>query len=316
MNASRPFRRGPFGELPATPRIAHRFWEMDSREVAVPTARLGDVTLHVRTAGEGPPLLLVHGLMTSSYSFRHVVERLGETHHVVVPDLPGAGRSAAVGRPLTPGALVEVLLGLVDALAIRGCLCVGNSMGGYLCLRAALADPGAFSALVDVHSPGIPMPRLWLLHAAMSVGPGKALFDALVRIDPRRWVHRNVHYRDESLKSLEEAEEYGAPLRTRAGRDAFGSYLRDALDPREMRDLVRQLEARRQAGTPFPIPLALLYSTEDPMVPPRVGRELARLIPSAEAIWLEESSHFCHVDTPDRFVDATLGFFARVAPRM
>jgi pimeloyl-ACP methyl ester carboxylesterase len=314
VSPSRPFRRGAFGELPPTPRVPHRFWETKGEEVVVPTAALGDVTLHVRTAGEGRPLLLVHGLMTSSYSFRHVVDRLARTHRVVVPDLPGAGRSPAAAGPLTPVALVEVVLGLIDTLGIRGCLCVGNSMGGYLCLRAALADPGGFAALVDVHSPGVPLRRLWALHAAMSTGPGKALFDALVRIDPRRWVHRNVHYRDESLKSLEEAEEYGAPLRTRAGRDAFGSYLRDALDPRPMRDLVRELERRRSAGTPFPIPLALLYSTEDPMVPPLVGRELGRLIPSAEMIWMEETSHFCHVDTPDRFIDATLDFFRRVAP--
>jgi pimeloyl-ACP methyl ester carboxylesterase len=295
--------------------VAHDYFEMDNREVDVPTDRLGRVRLHVRTAGEGPPLLLVHGLMTSGYSFRHVVGPLARGHALVVPDLPGAGRSAPLDRPLRPEALAELLVSLVTTLGIRGCRVVGNSMGGYLCLRAALFDPGAFSALIDVHSPGVPQARLWALSAALSTRAGRSILDALVRRDPMRWVHRNVHYRDESLKSLEEAREYGHPLSTRAGRDAFASYLFDALDPRGMRQLVAELEARRARGEPFPIPLSLLYSTEDPMVPPGIGRRLAELLPSAEVEWLEESSHFCHVDSPERFVEVTEAFFRRAAAR-
>ena len=45
------------------------------------------------------------------------------------------------------------------------------------------------------------------------------------------------------------------------------------------------------------------------MVPPRVGEQLAALIPSAELTWMEESSHFAHVDTPERFVAIAEGFF-------
>lgn len=309
-----PFRRGRFDELPAVPRVPHGYGAMAAREIAVHTPSLGDVRLHVRTAGQGPPLLLVHGLMTSGYSFRHVVERLAERWHVIVPDLPGAGRSPPVDRRLTADAMAELIVAVVDALGIRGCRCVGNSMGGYLCLRAALRDPGAFSALVNVHSPGLPIPRLWALNAALGTRLGAGALDLLVRRDPRRWVHANVHYRDESLKSLEEAEEYGRPLATAAGRRAFVSYLRDALDPRSMRAFLRALGERRRAGRPFPIPLSLLYATEDPMVSPSVGRVLAALVPSAELTWLRDSSHFCHVDTPAAFVAAVESFFARVAP--
>lgn len=308
-----PFRRGRFEELPARPRVPHGYGAMASREVEVVTADLGPVTLHVRTAGQGPPLLLVHGLMTSGYSFRHVVDQLATRWSVIVPDLPGAGRSPPVDRPLTADALAALIVALVDALGVRGCRCVGNSMGGYLCVRAALRDPGVFSALVDVHSPGLPIARLWALHAVLATRLGAGALDLLVRRDPRRWVHANVHYRDESLKSLEEADEYGRPLATAAGRRAFASFLRDALDPRAMRGFVGELGERRRAGRPFPVPLALLYATEDPMVSPGIGRELAALIPSAELTWLPETSHFCHVDTPGPFVAAVESFFARVA---
>lgn len=309
-----PFVRGPFEELPGTPRIAHAYFASDARSVEVSTAALGSLAAHVRVMGSGPPMLLVHGLMTSSYSFRHVMEPLSRRHTLYVPDLPGAGRSPAAGRPLHPEALAEWIVALVDALGIRGCLAVGNSMGGYLTLRAALRDPGAFSALIDVHSPGVPEPRLWALRAALGMPPGLALLDKLVARDPRRWVHRNVHYRDESLKSLEEADEYGTPLATRAGRDAFASYLRDTLDPFAMRRWGEELRARRARGDAFPVPLALVYSTEDPMVPPRMGDLLSELIPSAELVWMKDSSHFAHVDSPDAFVAIAEAFFDRVAP--
>jgi pimeloyl-ACP methyl ester carboxylesterase len=48
------------------------------------------------------------------------------------------------------------------------------------------------------------------------------------------------------------------------------------------------------------MPLLLLYAREDPMVPPSVGPKLAALIPDAELVWMDETSHFAHVDSPDR----------------
>ena len=250
--------------------------------------------------------------MTSSYSFRYVLEPLGARYRVVVPDLPGCGRSECpdAARYSAP-ALARWVIELVDALGIRGCDAIGNSMGGYLCLRAVLDDPGVFSRLVDVHSPGIPEPRLWALRVLTAIPGVRAGLARFVRRDPRRWAHRNVHYRDETLKSLEEAEEYGAPLGTPAGARAFTRYLAETLDPSDMGDFVRTLERRRDAGQAFPVPLLLLYSRQDPMVPPRVGEALSALLPGVPLVWLEGSSHFAHVDTPGEFLEPVLAFLSQ-----
>src|SRR5580704_17023600 len=90
---SEPFRRGRFEELPLEPRVAHTYFTTRVLEVVVTTPQLGRVRAHVRVHGSGPPLLLVHGLMTSSYSWRYVIAPLGRSYTVYVPDLPGAGRS-------------------------------------------------------------------------------------------------------------------------------------------------------------------------------------------------------------------------------
>src|SRR5690606_21941636 len=154
------------------------------------------------------------------------------------------------------------------------------------------------------HSPGIPLARLHALKTAMALPGATRLLDALIRRDPERWAHRNVHYWEESLKSREEAATYGAPLATEAGRRAFARYLSDALDVTAMRDFVAALEARPK----FPIPLALLYARRDPMVPPAVGEKLAALVPDASFTWLDDCSHFAHVDRPDLVVERVESF--------
>lgn len=311
MPASRPFKPGPFGELPERPRRPHIYFKTAERRLDMESKPFGRIEVRLREHGEGPPLLLVHGLMTSSYSFRYVMEPLGRHFRVVVPDLPGAGQSDKPDASYSATALATWIGELVDALGLRGCCAVGNSLGGYLCMRAALADPGLFGKLVDMHSPGLPEARLTLLHAALSVPGVQAALARWVRRDPERWAHAHVHYFDESLKSREEAREYGAPLADPAGTRAFVRYLADTLAPHELREFAAKLEALRAADQPFPAELLLMYATEDPMVPPEVGRRLHALVPGAELVWLDHSSHFCHVDSPGRVVEILLGFFGK-----
>jgi pimeloyl-ACP methyl ester carboxylesterase len=127
-----PFRPGRFEDLPERPRVAHPYFELRSEKVRVTTPALGTLEASVRVHGAGPPLLLVHGLMTSSYSWRYVVEPLGEHFTVYAPDLPGAGQSEPAPS-YAPQAIADWLAALQIALAIRGCRVIGNSMGGYLC---------------------------------------------------------------------------------------------------------------------------------------------------------------------------------------
>jgi pimeloyl-ACP methyl ester carboxylesterase len=301
----RPFERPRFSDVPERPRLPHPFFDAPERRVTVRSAHFGEVGLSVRRWGAGPPLLCVHGLMTSSYSFRYVLEPLGRHFEVVVFDLPGAGRSDAPDTTYGPMHLADLVGELMDELAIVGAPVLGNSMGGYVAMWLALRRPEVMSRLVNLHSPGLPTARMWALQAALGVPGAPRLLDRLVRRDPLRWAFRNVHYWDESLKSLEEAREYAAPLRTAAGRAAFGRYLGQTLRASTMRAFERELRTR--AGG-LPVPLQLVYARRDPMVPPSVGRRLAALLPQAQVTWLEQASHFAHVDAPEAFVAAALPF--------
>ncbi len=298
---SAPFEQLAFDDVPEQPRRPHPWARCTTARVTVATADLGTVEIAYRTFGSGPPLLLVHGLMTAGYSWRYVLDGLGAHYTLLIPDLPGAGDSSMPDHALTPAAMADAIIAFVDALGVRGAPVIGNSMGGYLCMHAALRDAGVFGHVVNLHSPGVPTGRMRALWLALRVLPSRTIVDRLVRRDPERWVHRNVHYWDESLKSREEHRVFAAPLRREAGRRGFYRALRDTLDVRAMSRFVQALEAR-----PFPVPLTLVYATRDPVVPPKVGDRLRTLVPTATFIRLSDASHFAHVDAADRFVAAVL----------
>jgi pimeloyl-ACP methyl ester carboxylesterase len=304
-----------FEELPERPRLPHRYYEAETATVEVPSAALGSIATHVVSYGprDAPPLLLIHGLMTTSYSWRYLFERLGDRHRLIAPDLPGCGRSAvpAAGRSITGASLATFVAELQDALGITGCATVGNSLGGYLCMRTALERPASFARLAVIHAPVFPNARIVALHAALKIPGVAAILTRVVRHAPLRWAHRNIHYYDETLKSLEEAHEYGDPLATAAGARAFVRYLAGAVDPGELRAFTRELRRRRDAGAGFPTPLMLAYAREDPTVPPKDGRRLQPLVPDAVVHWLEQTSHFVHVDSPDRLAERLEDFLGR-----
>lgn len=305
-----PFRQGPFEALPERPVRAHAYFETEGLDLTVSSV-FGRMKVHVRKHGAGPPLVLVHGLMTSSYSFRYVLAPLGEKFTCYAPDLPGAGRSdAPLHVPYTPSNLARWLADVMTALSIRGAPMIANSMGGYIALHLALEDAGAVSKLVDVHSPGAPDLRMWALRCAFALPGSRAMLRAIVGRDPLRFVHRNVHYFDEGLKSLEEARVYAAPLMTPDGLEAFAKYLSETMSTEHMGPFHRTLEARARSGESFPVPLLLLYAERDPMVPPAHGEVFAAKIPSARHVVVRDASHFMHVDAVERFLPPVVEFLS------
>jgi pimeloyl-ACP methyl ester carboxylesterase len=306
-----PFRRGRWDELPDAPVRPHAYERTEARTVRVESRPFGAIDVHVRVFGSGPPLLLIHGLMTSSYSWRYVFEELGAAYTVYAPDLPGSGKSGKPRARYGAAETAEFIGELMCALGIRGCDVVGNSLGGYLCMRLALADPESMARLVNIHSPGVPELRLYALRFALLVPGIRAVLAWFIGLDPLRWAWRNVHYRDEGLKSLEEARAYGGPLSEPAGARAFVEILGDTVAPGDMSSFQVELATRKAAGQTFPVPLQLLWARADPMVPARLGPLFAARIPSAELRWVEDASHFAHVDQPEATVAFILEFLLR-----
>lgn len=294
---AKPFQQQRFSDVPEKPRKPHPYFSVPFRDVEMESRAMGRIRVHVRELGDGPPLLLIHGLMTTSYSWRYVIEPLAKQFRVIVPDLPGAGRSGMpIDASFHPDSFADWIAEFIETMGIRGARVVGNSMGGYLCMKAVLRHPGAIGKLINVHSPAFPELRLHALSTVLSIPGSTGLLRKLVNLSPLRWAHMNVHYFDETLKSLEEAREYSDPLTTENGLICFRKFLAETMAPGPMGGFVETL---RKRNAPFPVPLMLLYSRTDPLVRPENGEKLAQLIPGAELAWMENTSHFAHVDTPE-----------------
>ncbi len=305
----RPFQQIPFSELPQVPRKAHRFLELPLEHIYLPDVQGQERGYALRKVGSGPPLLLLHGLMTSSYSWRYVYAPLAEHFTVYMVDLPGHGESTMAPHDFDLHHCARWLHGLQRSLELENLQAVGNSLGGAILLRYALDHPGALRRLSVIHPPLLPTKRLRALEALLKLPLTSQLATLLPKLSgAEKWAHKNVHYYDESLKSREEAEIYGGPLRTSAGRAAFAAWLKQGMRAEDFAELSKDLEERCQLLPP----LQSIYAESDPMVPPRVGHWLERTLkdklPDTDFHWLSESSHFAHVDTPEAVLRRLIPF--------
>lgn len=89
---------------------------------------------------------------------------------------------------------------------------------------------------------------------------------------------------------------------------AFIDYLQNVMAPSGFTEFTAQLRHRRTTQQPFPTPLLLIYSRQDPVVPATAGNHLAKLIPDAQLRWIDQTSHFAHVDTPTDVTNLILDF--------
>jgi 3-oxoadipate enol-lactonase len=139
-------------------------------------AEIRGVSMRYFVAGEGPPLVLVHGLGGAASNWTELAPLLLAGHRVLVPDLPGHGGSSAL--PGVSG--LEPFADRVAAVAEReGMLpapIVGHSLGGMVVLRLALRHPDAVPALVLAGAAGLSIGGVWgrnLLSVFTSVRPGR-----------------------------------------------------------------------------------------------------------------------------------------------
>jgi pimeloyl-ACP methyl ester carboxylesterase len=295
--------------LPAVPNRPHDYFTLESREVTVNhPARQAPIRIHCKIAGQGPPLLLIHGLMTSGYSFRYVVPALAAHYQVYIPDLPGAGRSETPpDLPMSPQSIAQLIAGLIDALQIEPPFVVGNSLGGCQALWTAVLFPDLVRNLIVMHAPGFPQPRLTLLLWLLGSRGGRSAMTWLMRRDPEGFAAANIHYHDPTIMSREEASEYGAIFRDPDRTKLFIRILRESFDPGAQRALESRL-LEIQIGRGRLPPVRLLWAREDVLVPPAFGPKYQKLLPTAELVWFDHASHFLQVDDPEGTVREIMCF--------
>jgi len=299
-------------KLPDHPPVPHSWFEHADHVVKVDAPALHPRALAVHYRDVGPtdptadpralPLLLVHGLQTSGYSWRYVLDDLARTRRVIVPDIVGSGRS---DRPGDFGYDLPHMAALLDelrrALGVERWMVVGNSLGGIYAACHAAQHPGSVERVAIIHAPGFmsrgPLLGLELVRRGMVPAAGSRAIGPWL-------VHRYLRYHTPGLKSREEVEEFSRSWGSQEGRRAAFHIIRDALAPARAGELPGILRRVRQDAL-------LVWARNDTLIPPATAERWLEHLPAARLEWIDESSHFTQVDQPAATV-AALEPFLRV----
>jgi 3-oxoadipate enol-lactonase len=243
-------------------------------------------TVNAAVSGEGPPLLLLHSLLSDRASFEAIVPELAKSFRVIVPELPGFGRSQAVTGGL--GAVADRIAETVkDAARGDDAIVLGNGYGGFVALQMAIRHSGIAARLV-----------LADCGAAFSE-PGREAFRNMAAASSARGL---AAISDVAMRRLFAPDFQAAHPDLMADRRA--AFLKT--DPQVFRaacDALATLDLRPDLAR-VKVPVLVLVGEHDEATPPPMSHELAALLPRARLEIIPGCAHVPQLQSPRLFLDA------------
>lgn len=263
------------------------------------------VSLYYEEQGAGPPLLLLHGLGESSFTWHEIAPALAARYRVIALDLKGFGRS---GKPQDDAYSADDQAALVARFLIErgleGVSVVGHSFGGTVALRTAITEgirgTSRIARIVVIGAPALPRstPRYFDLVKAPILPD--TLVSALSPEAMARLLLREAMGGEEDA-SEEMVEGYAAPYRDPAAMTAFLATARAIVTEEGPKEIAKRYRALSQ-------PVLVVWCRKDPIVPLRAGRRVAAAIPRARLKILEGCHHLPQHERPKELLRALDGF--------
>lgn len=247
-----------------------------------------EAEIHVVERGAGPAVVLVHGLGDDIRTWQATIDALAPTNRVIAFDMIGHGQSAKPPLNYRPATFADFLLGALDELRIERATFVGNSLGGWAAVLAALRRPDRVDRLVLVDSAGFanqPIP------AVMDPGSLEDCRELL------RWLFVDPKFADDPAL----AEEV---LKTRV-RSSDGSTIRAVMHSiAQNRDVLDG----RLGG--LRLPVLVVWGAQDQLIPVTSGERFAREIAGSRLAVIPQCGHVPQLERPTEFVGLLREFLA------
>ena len=246
--------------------------------------------------GNGLPVVYVHGLFSSSTTWKKVLSSASAGHPAVAVDLPGFGFS---DRPwpydYTVGGQALSLLRYLDARKLDQFACVGNSLGGAVCLVAAAARPDRVRALALVGSASPVSSIPWNFRLLRTPVVGDVEMELVIRPVVELAMRHRMFARSERV-TRETVDEWWQPIRVPGTRRAALVAVRSST--RGYGDLLGKIR----------VPTLVLWGKEDKILPSEEGFRLSSAIPGASLVLLPDTGHVPQEETPEQFSRAVASF--------
>jgi pimeloyl-ACP methyl ester carboxylesterase len=264
------------------------------------TADVKGVRLRYYVGGDGPPLVLVHGLAGAAANWTLVTPALAARHRLLVPDLPGHGGSSPLSAGPTLSPFADAVFALAEREGMLPAAVVGHSMGGVIALRLALRRPDQVQAIVLAAPAGISSTArraelAFSIVAAMRPARLAAPFRGAIGRSRllRAAVFGHWEVSDTAAFSALAVEAFLSGPAIHSDVDTAGwALLRD--DPRTDLDRIR-------------CPCLVLWGARDHLVPVHDGMEYARRLRAPLRI-VADCGHLVIGERPDASADAILSF--------
>jgi pimeloyl-ACP methyl ester carboxylesterase len=263
-------------------------------------------------SGEGPLLVLLHGIASTADTWSPVIAGLAAHHTVIAPDLLGHGRSAKPRGDYSLGAYASGVRDLIAALGYEGATVVGHSLGGGIAMQFAYQFPERVERLVLIGSGGLGREVHPILRAATL--PGSELVLALVG---GAWLRATGGAVGATLArlGLRTGEDLAGvttgigSLADAGARSAFVHTARAAIDAGGQR-----VSATDRLYLAAKLPTLIVWGERDPIIPADHGRAAHAAIPGSRLEIFEGAGHFPHREHPVRFVAALEDFVRTTEP--
>lgn len=259
-------------------------WAAHERE-----ARIEGVRVRYVDYGDGPPLLLVHGMAGSWESWLANIPALGDRYRVIAVDLPGFGASEALPEDEDFGGYVRLLEALLDELCVGAVGLVGHSLGGLVTLSLAAAMPHRVRCLVLVSGGGAELSALrlkaiqsvfWLFRLVLAVPGALRLIVTTplgrLLLSPAVFDSRGIS-RDLLARMVPRTVGPGFMDAVRRGGEQLGEL-----------DLAQVVA-----------PTLLVWGRQDRILPLAVAHDLATDLLEAHLVVLEDVGHCAMFEAPD-----------------
>ena len=283
----------------------------------MPPIETHEVTVHghrvcFRFAGEGPLVVLIHGVTGTSSQWEPVMRVLSDRFSVLAPDLLGHGESAKPRGDYSLGAYASGIRDLLIGLDRPRATIVGHSLGGGIAMQFAYQFPERTERLVLVSSGGLGSEVHPVLRAATL--PGSELVLPLLTWSRILEAGRGVgsflgRLRVRVGPDLAEVARGYASLSTPEARAAFIHTLRAVIDPGGQR-----ISAHDRLYLAEAMPSFIIWGERDPIIPADHGRTAHAAMPGS---WLEVipgAGHFPQLEDPLLFADLLADFVESTAP--
>ncbi len=258
--------------------------------------------LAYRTAGAGPPVVLIHGLATSSLTWSANLRALAQRHTVYALDLPGHGDSDSLVIDYQILTGVRVIHRFMERMGLERAALVGNSIGGLLAMRFARTYPEQVTHLVLVDSAGLGRSMALFLRLTALPGVGELLhhlYGAVsVRALAKRLFAAPERIEQRMLEALHRART------AQVARDALVKVARVGAGLRGLKDRAYELPYLGDVAAP----VLVVWGERDRVFPVDHARDVAQRFPHIAVEIFPNAGHWPHMEEADAFNDLVLRF--------